>query len=103
VFGRIVTVGSFGWEIAHEAVSRRPPISLDTIVARTHMYTYAANVWGLSTVQGAFLLPPRAEPSRYDSQLFHRGDVCVFGCTCSRRSAMRCDTAVPSTRSITRM
>jgi hypothetical protein len=25
----------FGWEIAHGAVSRRPPISFDTIVART--------------------------------------------------------------------
>ena len=41
-------------EIAHEAVSRRPPIPLDTIVARTHTYTYAANVWGLSIVQGLF-------------------------------------------------
>jgi hypothetical protein len=28
-------VRDFGWEIAHEAVSRRPPISLSTIVART--------------------------------------------------------------------
>jgi hypothetical protein len=27
-----------GW--AHAAVSRRPPISLDNIVARTHMYTH---------------------------------------------------------------
>jgi hypothetical protein len=44
-------VRGFGWEIAHEAVSRRPPISLDTIVARTHMYTYAAQVWDLSIVQ----------------------------------------------------
>jgi hypothetical protein len=29
----------FGGRGAHAAVSRRPPISLDTIVARTHMYT----------------------------------------------------------------
>jgi hypothetical protein len=35
----------FGWEIAHVAVSRRPPISLDTIVARTKGYTHAAKVW----------------------------------------------------------
>jgi hypothetical protein len=37
--------GDFGWEVAHEAVSRRPPISLCTIVARTEGYTYAAKVW----------------------------------------------------------
>ena len=35
-------VRDFGWGIAHEAVSRRPPISLDTIVARTEGYTYDA-------------------------------------------------------------
>jgi hypothetical protein len=34
----------FGWEIAHAAVSRRPPISLVTIVARTGGYTYDAKV-----------------------------------------------------------
>jgi hypothetical protein len=34
----------FGWELAHAAVSRRPPISLPRIVARTHVYTYAAKV-----------------------------------------------------------
>jgi hypothetical protein len=44
--------------MAHAAVSRRPPISLDTIVARTHMYTYAAKVWDLSIVQGAFSVAP---------------------------------------------
>jgi hypothetical protein len=36
----------FGCEIAHEAVS------LYTIVARTRMHTYDANVWDLSIVQG---------------------------------------------------
>jgi hypothetical protein len=36
--------GDFGWENAHAAVSRRPPISLYTIVARTHMYMYDAKV-----------------------------------------------------------
>jgi hypothetical protein len=40
------------WEIAHAAASRRPPISLDTIVARTRMYTYAAKYCDLSIVQG---------------------------------------------------
>jgi hypothetical protein len=43
---------------AHEAVSRRPPIPLDTSVARTRMYTYAANVWDLSIVQGPFSVAP---------------------------------------------
>jgi hypothetical protein len=42
----------FGWGIAHAAVSQRPPISLDTIVARTRMYTYGAKVWDPSIVQG---------------------------------------------------
>jgi hypothetical protein len=56
----------FGWEIAHEDVSRRPPISLYTIVARTHMYTYAAHVWDLSIMcKGNFLSMP------HDSQLLH--------------------------------
>jgi hypothetical protein len=49
---RIVT--DFGWEIAHAAVSRHPPISLYAIVPRTHMYAYAVYVWGLSLVQGPF-------------------------------------------------
>ena len=40
-------------EIAHEAVSRRPPVSLDTTVARTHMHTYAAKVWILSVCRSA--------------------------------------------------
>jgi hypothetical protein len=43
----------------HEAISRRAPISLSMIVARTHMY--AAKVWDLSIVQGP-LLSPRAKP-----------------------------------------
>jgi hypothetical protein len=48
-----------------------PPISLHTIVARTHMYTYDANVWDLSLVQGPFSVTP-CHTLRYDSQLFHR-------------------------------
>jgi hypothetical protein len=40
------------------AVSRRTPIPLDKIVARAHMYTYAAKVWDLSVVQGPFSVAP---------------------------------------------
>jgi hypothetical protein len=43
---------------AHAAVSRRPPISLDTIVARTHLYTYATHLWELCLVQGPFSAAP---------------------------------------------
>jgi hypothetical protein len=59
----------FGWEIAHAAVSRSPPISLDAFVARTHMYTHAAKVWGVFLVQGPFSVAPVPNPNRYDSQL----------------------------------
>jgi hypothetical protein len=47
-------VKDFGWEIAHEAVSRRPPNPPYAVVARTHIYTYDATVWDLSIVQGPF-------------------------------------------------
>jgi hypothetical protein len=53
--GEIVTLrDNFGWEIAHEAVSRRPPVSLDRVVARTGGYAYDVGVWDLSIVQGPF-------------------------------------------------
>jgi hypothetical protein len=57
----------FGSEIiAHAAVSRRPPNSLSTIVSRTECYTYAANVWDLSLVQGPFSAAPcQTLPVRY--------------------------------------
>jgi hypothetical protein len=48
----------FEWEIAHAAVSRRPPISLSGIVARTGGYTCDAKVWDLCIVQGAFSVAP---------------------------------------------
>jgi hypothetical protein len=48
-------VRNFGWEIAHEAVS---PIPLDTIVARTEGYTYAAKVCDLSIVHGPCSVAP---------------------------------------------
>jgi hypothetical protein len=56
--GRHHHVRLFGcgwWEVALAAVSRRPPISLYTIVARTRMYTHDAKVWELSIVHGPFL------------------------------------------------
>jgi hypothetical protein len=54
-------VKDFGWEIAHAAVSRSPPISLSTIVARTHMYTCAAKVLALSVVQEPVSVAPCAK------------------------------------------
>jgi hypothetical protein len=58
-----------GWEIAHAAVSRRPPISLYTIVARTEGYT---NAVGLCPSLKRHFLSPRANfPNVNDSQLFH--------------------------------
>ena len=67
-------VRGFGWERSLTgAVSRRPPISLDTIEARTHTYMYAAKVWELSIVQGAiFFCRPVPVPGHYDSQLVRR-------------------------------
>jgi hypothetical protein len=51
-------VRDFGWEIAHGAVARRPPISFCTIVARTGSYAYDVGVWDLSIVQGPFSFAP---------------------------------------------
>jgi hypothetical protein len=70
---RIVTpIRDFGWEIAHGAVSRRPPISLFTIVARTGGYTHAASVWDTSLVQDQFLSPPAKPCSASIRNFFHR-------------------------------
>jgi hypothetical protein len=49
-------VRDFGWEIAHAAVSRRPPISLYTLVPRTESNAY--DVEDLSLVQGPFSVAP---------------------------------------------
>jgi hypothetical protein len=46
------------WEIVHAVVTRRPPISLSTIVARIEGYTYAAKGWAVSLVQGPFPVAP---------------------------------------------
>jgi hypothetical protein len=47
---------------AHAAVSRRPPIALSTIVARTEGCTYAVKVWAVSLVQGPFSVAPCQTP-----------------------------------------
>jgi hypothetical protein len=48
----------FGWEIAHGAVTRRPPISLYTVVPRTGGYTHDVGVCDLSIIQGPFSVAP---------------------------------------------
>jgi hypothetical protein len=75
---RIVTLGISGGRslpISHGAVTRRPPISLDTVVPQTGSYAYDVGVWDLSIVQGPFSSSPRAKPKSYDSQLLHRWRV----------------------------
>jgi hypothetical protein len=51
----------FGWEIAHEAVSRRPPIALSRVVARTHMYTRTPRECGICPSFKGHVLSPRAK------------------------------------------
>jgi hypothetical protein len=53
----------FGWGIAHGAVTRRPPISLYTVVPRTVGYAYDVGVWDLSIVQRAILCRAVPNPS----------------------------------------
>jgi hypothetical protein len=53
---RIVTVGVS--HIDSRGRSQKPPIPLGTIIARAHMYTYAAKVWDLSIVQGPVSVAP---------------------------------------------
>jgi hypothetical protein len=48
----------FGWEIAHAAVSPRPPNPFSRMVARTEGYAYATKAWDLSLVQGPFSVAP---------------------------------------------
>ena len=68
-------IGLFLGEVAHEAVSRRPPISLYTIVARTRMYTYDAKVWDASIVQGPFSVAPCQTLIRCRLRLGIRGSI----------------------------
>jgi hypothetical protein len=55
---KVANQDGFRWEIAHGAVTRRPPIPLYTMVARTGGYAYDVGVWGLSIVQGPFSVAP---------------------------------------------
>jgi hypothetical protein len=48
----------FGWEVAHGAVTRRPPISLDTMVPRIKGYAYDVGVWDSFIVQGPVSVSP---------------------------------------------
>jgi hypothetical protein len=50
---RIVT---YGFQVGDRSLDA--PISLYTVVARTQGYTYAAQVWDLSIVQGPFSVAP---------------------------------------------
>jgi hypothetical protein len=52
------TMRDSGGRCAHEAVSRRPPISRPVTAARTHVHTYAANVWDSSIVQAPLTVTP---------------------------------------------
>jgi hypothetical protein len=55
---RIVTLGISGGRGAHEAVTRRPPIPLYTMVPRTGGYAFGVGVWDLSIIQGPFSVAP---------------------------------------------
>jgi hypothetical protein len=48
----------FGWEMAHAAVSRRPPISLYTVVPRAESYTYGVGVWDFPIIIVTFSVAP---------------------------------------------
>jgi hypothetical protein len=79
-------------EIAHEAVSRRPPIPLDTIVARTEGCTYDANVWDVSIVQGPFSVAPRqTQCERFATFSSLYGDGVCVRLTCTPAATGRGD------------
>jgi hypothetical protein len=63
-------VRDFGREIAHAAVTRRPPIPLDTIVPRTAGSAYDVGVWNLPIVQGAMLCRAVPNPNSFGRDLF---------------------------------
>jgi hypothetical protein len=64
------TVGVSAWEIARGAVSRRPPISLATTVARTEGYTYDGGSLGFVHRPRAGFCRPVPNPQVTISQLF---------------------------------
>jgi hypothetical protein len=69
-------VRGFGWEIAHAAVTRRPPSSLYTVVPRTGSYAHDVGIWDLSIIQGPFSVAP-CQTLAYDSQLVSSLQVMV--------------------------
>jgi hypothetical protein len=115
-------------EMSHEAVSRRPPYSLYTMVAGTEGYTHAAKVWDLSLVLGPFSVAPwpnhlvaataataTATPLASRFATFLRGFVCRWrrgrrratatgaaarasATTQSARAARRCSRAAATAR-----
>jgi hypothetical protein len=83
VANRTLTVGDFGREIAHEAVSRPPPTCLYTMVARTHRYTYDAKVWDVSIVQGPFSVAPFLRARSLTLRFAAVASLCSVALTCS--------------------
>jgi hypothetical protein len=68
-------VRDFGREIAHATDSRRPPISLAGIVARTRMCARATRQFGICPlVQGPFSVAPR------QTLLLRFGNFCIPVC-----------------------
>jgi hypothetical protein len=60
----------FGWEIAHAAVSRRPPISLDRMVALHPVIHARRRSLGFVHRSRAIFCRPAPNPNRSDSHLF---------------------------------
>ena len=69
---RIVTEGISGGGSLTGAVTRRLPISLDTMVPRTGNYTYDVGFWDLSIVQGPFSVAPCRTLALRFATLLHR-------------------------------
>jgi hypothetical protein len=89
-------VRDFGWEIAHAAVSRRPPILLSKIVARTRMYTHAAKVcMGFVHRSRAVFCRPAPNPTitiRNFCTAVRRSDSPRLGPLARPRPSGRCET-----------
>jgi hypothetical protein len=86
-FSRDFRVG----DLAHAAVSRRPPIFLDRIVARAEGYAYDVGVLGF--VHRSRILFCRPVPKRRDSQLLHRRSAqCVGAREMERKGDRVCRT-----------
>jgi hypothetical protein len=58
VANRDVNGRDFGWGERSRAVTRRPPISLYTMVPRTGGYAYDVGFWDSSIIQGSFSVAP---------------------------------------------